>query len=136
MKNKRLFASVVAALCLLSLLLCACSIQLPFGGNSQNEQGEKRTYTVQVVHSDGTVMEKQITTCQVYLANALFDENILTEEEGLSTGMYTIVDGEEASWEKNQAYWGFYVDGQYAVEGMNTTQTKDGAVYKLEYTVG
>ena len=130
MKNKRLFASIVAFVCLLSLLLCACGTKEPAA------TGEEKTFTLQVVHGDGTVMEKQITTTQTYLAPALFDEGILTEEAALQTGMYTIVDGEEASWDKNQAYWGFYVNDGYAVEGMNTTEIEDGAVYKLEYTVG
>ena len=133
MKTKKLFVSIVAVLCLLSLLLTACS----FGKKpSVGKLGEKRTYTVQVVHSDGAILEKSITTRQVYLAHALFDEGILTQEEGLTSGIYTIVDGEEASWEENGAYWWFYINGQDAFEGMNTTETVDGAVYRLEYTVG
>ena len=136
MKNKKVFVSIVALLCM-AALLCACSIQLPFGGKTaRGEQVDKHTYTVQVVHSDGTVLEKEITTRQKYLAHALFDEGILVEEDALTTGMYTVVDGEEASWEKDQAYWGFYVNGEYAMEGMNTTETEDGAVYRLEYTLG
>lgn len=130
MKNKKLFVSVVALVCMLALLLCACGTKEPVAS------GEEKTFTVQVVHADGTTLEKEITTTQTYLANALFDEELLTQEEGLQTGMYTIVDGEEASWEKDQAYWGFYVNGEYAIKGMNDTVIEEGAVYKLEYTVG
>ncbi len=133
MKIKKILAAVVALVCVVGML-CACSVKLPFGNEAAT--GEKKTFTLQVVHADGSTMEKEITTRQVYLANALFDEEILTEEDALQTGMYTIVDGEEASWEKDQAYWGFYVNGEYAIEGMNTTQIEDGAVYKLEYTRG
>ena len=133
MKIKKILAAVVALVCVVGML-CACSVKLPFGNEAAT--GEKKTFTLQVVHADGSTLEKEITTQQVYLANALFDEKILTEEDALQTGMYTIVDGEEASWEKDQAYWGFYVNGQYAIEGMNTTQIEDGAVYKLEYTRG
>ena len=134
MKNKKTFVSIVALVCLVSLLLCGCSVKLPFGNKPST--GDEKTFTLQIVHSDGTTVEKKITTTQNYLANALFDEKILVEEDALNTGMYTIVDGEEASWEKDQAYWGFYVNGGYAVEGMNTTEIQDGAVYKLEYTRG
>lgn len=133
MRTRKLFVSIVALVCL-AALLCACSVKLPFGNEAAT--GEKKTFTLQIVHADGTTKEQEITTRQVYLANALFDEKILTEEDALQTGMYTIVDGEEASWEKDQAYWGFYVNGDYAVEGMNTTEIEDGAVYKLEYTRG
>lgn len=130
MKTKKLLISVVALVCMMALLLCACGTKAPAAS------GEKKTFTLQVVHADGNVLEKEITTKQTYLANALFDEGILTEEEGLQSGMYTIVDGEEASWAKDQAYWGFYVNGSYAVEGMNTTEIEEGAIYKLEYTRG
>lgn len=130
MKNKRLIVSIVALVCLLSLLLCACGNKAPVA------DGAEKTFTLQVVHADGTVMEKEITTTQQFLAHALFDEKILVEEEALTTGMYLIVDGEEASWEKDKAYWGFYVNGEYAIEGMNTTEIEAGAVYKLEYTLG
>ena len=129
MKIKKILAAVVALVCV-AALLCACAPKEPAA------TGQEKTFTLQIVHADGTTVEKEITTEQTYLANALFDEKILTEEDALKTGMYTIVDGEEASWAKDQAYWGFYVDGQYAVEGMNTTEIKDGAVYKLEYTIG
>lgn len=130
MKTKKLLISVVALVCMMALLMCACGKKDPVA------DGVEKTFTVQVVHADGTIMEKEITTKQTYLANALFDAGILTEEEGLKTGMYTVVDGEEASWDKDQAYWGFYVNDGYAVEGMNTTVIEDGAVYKLEYTCG
>lgn len=130
MKNKRLFVSIVALVCLLSLLLCAC------GNKAPAADGTEKTFTIQVVHADGTVMEREVTTTQQFLANALFDETLLEEEDALTTGMYTIVDGEEASWDNDQAYWGFYVNGEYAIEGMNTTEIEDGAVYKLEYTRG
>ncbi len=129
MKNKKLFVSVVALVCMLALLFCACGAKEPAAS------GEEKTFTLQVIHGDGTVMEKEITSAQTYLAHALIDEKILTDE-GLSTGMYLTVDGEEASWEKNQAYWGFYVNGEYAVKGMNDTPIEEGAVYKLEYTIG
>ena len=129
MKIKKIFAAVVALVCV-AALLCACAPKKPAA------TGEEKTFTLQIVHADGTTVEKKITTTQTYLANALFDEGILTEEAALQTGMYTIVDGEEASWEKDQAYWGFYVNGSYAVEGMNTTEIQQDAVYKLEYTSG
>ena len=130
MKNKKLLVSVVALVTMLTLLLCAC------GTEETVIDGGTRTFTLQVIHSDGTMMEKEITTARTFLAEALFDEGLLVEEAALQTGMYTIVDGEEASWEQNQAYWGFYVNDQYAVKGMNDTVIEDGAVYKLEYTVG
>jgi hypothetical protein len=50
--------------------------------------------------------------------------------------MYNTVDGEDAIWEVNKSYWSFIINGEYAMEGMNTTLIEDGAVYRLEYTLG
>ena len=47
-----------------------------------------------------------------------------------------IVDGETADWSVNQSYWSFLINGEMAMEGMNTTLITDGAVYRLEYTLG
>ena len=75
MKNKRLFVSIVAVVCLLSLVLCAC------GNKAPAADGTEKTFTIQVVHADGTVMEREVTTTQQFLANALFDEALLEEED-------------------------------------------------------
>lgn len=128
MKLKKIFAAVVALVCV-AALLCAC------GQKQDAPTGEEKTFTLQIVHADGTVVEKEITTTQTYLADALIDEELLNKEEQPS-GMFTVVDGEEASWDKDQAYWGFYVNGDYAIAGMNDTEIEQGAVYKLEYTLG
>lgn len=128
MKLKKILAAVVALMCV-AALLCACAPKEPAA------TGEEKTFTLQIVHADGSAVEKEITTTQTYLADALIDEGLLNKEEQPSD-MFTVVDGEEASWDKDQAYWGFYVNGDYAVAGMNDTEIEQGAVYKLEYTLG
>ena len=45
------------------------------------------------------------------------------------------VDGETANWDPDQAYWGIYINGEYATAGLNDIAIEEGAVYKLEYTV-
>lgn len=95
-------------------------------------EGEK-TFTLTVVHADGTSKDFTITSEKEFLAEALLDENLIVESD--SPGMYTTVDGETADYSVDQSYWGFYIDGEYAMEGMNTTPIVDGGQYKLEYTV-
>jgi len=127
--NKKIIIALIAVVAVLGLML-----GLYFGTRQEQVEGQK-SFTIKVVHSDGTELEKTVKTTQTYLAHALIDEKILTDE-GLDDGMYLTVDSETASWEKNQSYWGFYVGEDYAVEGMNTTVIQDGAVYKLVYTIG
>lgn len=53
-----------------------------------------------------------------------------------SSGLYTIVDGESASWEEDQAYWALYEGEEYAQQGINDTPVVDGGSYTLVYTLG
>ncbi|MBR4017733.1 MAG: DUF4430 domain-containing protein, partial [Oscillospiraceae bacterium] len=45
------------------------------------------------------------------------------------------VDGEKAVFEEDNAYWAFYVDGEYAMLGIDQTPIEDGKVYRLAYTL-
>lgn len=93
------------------------------------------TFTLVVVHGDKTEKTFTITTEKEYLALALIDEGIITDE-GIETGMYFTVDGETSSWEQNQSYWAFYLGEEYANFGMNDAPVEEGATYKLVYTIG
>ena len=129
MKNKKLVIAVVAL-----VVVIAVMAGVYFATRPDTSAGEK-AFTVTVVHADGSSKDFELTSSEEFLAPALRAEGILTDD-GAETGMYLIVDGETASWEENQAYWGFYVNGEYAMAGMNDTPIEDGAVYKLEYTLG
>jgi hypothetical protein len=44
------------------------------------------------------------------------------------------VDGEDAVWETDNAYWSLYIGQEYATTGLSDTPVNDGDVFKLEYT--
>lgn len=71
-----------------------------------------------------------INTDEETLGAALLEHKLIEGENGL----YTKVNGITADYNKDQSYWGFYVDGAYATEGIDTTKIESGKVYKLEYT--
>lgn len=129
MKNKKLVIAVIALVAVVAVLL-----GVYFATRPGTSAGEK-AFTVTIVHSDGTSKELNLSSSEEFLAPALRAEGILTDD-GVETGMYNTVDGETASWEENQSYWGFYIGGEYAMTGMNDTPIEDGAAYKLEYTIG
>jgi len=108
--------------------LCACNRQ-------QTTEGEK-SFTVTVVHADGTSKDFSYKTTELYVGAVLQAEGLIEGEEG-QYGLYiNAVDGESAVYEVDGAYWAFYVNGEYAMQGIDLTPIEDGAVYKLEYTVG
>lgn len=98
------------------------------------EREFEKYFTLEVVHSDGSVKTFTIGTNEEYLGAVLVAEGLIVEGE--SAGMYNTVDGETADWDKDHSYWAFYVNGEYGMEGVDTTVIEDGAVYKWEYTLG
>ena len=112
----------------LAIGLCACSQAKP-------TEGEK-SFTVTVVHADGSSKDFSYKSTELYVGAVLQAEGLIEGEEG-EFGLYIkVVDGEKAVYEENGAYWAFYVNGEYATQGIDLTPIEDGAVYKLEYTIG
>lgn len=98
-------------------------------------QGAK-TITVEVVHADGS--EKQFTyhTDEEYLDDVLLGEGLVEGDTG-DWGLYiTKADGEEASYDADQAYWAVYQNGEYAQVGVSELPVNDGDTFSLVYTVG
>lgn len=129
MKNKKMIITAVALVAVIGILLGVYFVTRP-----QPTEGVKN-FTVTVVHSDGSSRDFKLTSSEEFLAPALMAEEIINDE-GVETGMYYTVDGETASWEVNQSYWAIYEGEAYANDGLNTLAVRDGAVYKLVYTIG
>lgn len=60
-------------------------------------------------------------------------------EEGLINGHTTDyglyvdeVNGIALDWDKDGKYWAFYINGEYAQTGVDTTDVEDGAVYTFK----
>lgn len=112
----------------LAIGLCACSQAKP-------TEGEK-SFTVTVVHADGSSKDFNYKTDELYVGAVLQAEGLIEGEEG-DYGLYIqVVDGEQAIYEEDGAYWAFYVNGEYAAQGIDLTPIEDGKTYSLEYTIG
>ena len=128
MNKKSILLAIIAFVAVVALFVTVYFVTRPTG-----QEGEK-TFTVTIVHSDGATVNKTITSTQAFLAPALRDNGIIGDE-GISTGMYNTVDGETANWDPDHAYWSIYIDGEYAMVGLNDISIQEGQVYKLVYTV-
>ena len=146
MKNKKLVLALIAllAVCAFAAGIWFATRPTPSKNDSvkqtQLEDGTiievvGNSFTVVVVHGDGTTKEFSYTTDADYLGGFLYEEGLIVADES-NPGMFHTVDGEKADWNENQSYWAFYEGDQYAVQGIETTPITDGAVYKLVYTVG
>ena len=127
MSKKKLFLSVAALVLVVGLLL-----GLYFATRPQTQEGTK-TFTVTVVHKDGSSKDFSYTSDEEFVGTVLQAEG-LVEGEMAQYGLYIKkVDGEKAVDEEDGAYWGFYIGEDYAQTGIDQTPIEDGKVYKLVY---
>lgn len=102
---------------------------------SQPSSGEAgKTFTVEVTHGDGTKKTFTYQSDEDYVGTVLLDAGLISGDQG-QYGLYIkVVDGERAVYEEDGAYWGFFINGEYAATGVDMTPIEDGAVYQLTYT--
>ena len=130
MKNKKLIVIALALVVVVGALLGLYVATRP-----ETAAGAK-TITVTVVHADGSSKDFTYHTDEEYLGPVLTTEGLVVGEMGPYGLMISAVDGEEAVWEVNSAYWALFVGEEYATSGADTTPVYDGSVFKLEYTLG
>ena len=128
MKNKKLILAVIALAAVIAVLL-----GVYFATRPETHEGMK-SFSVTVVHADGTSKDFAYTSAEEYLGPVLQMEGLIVGEEGPYGLTITQVDGETAVYETDHAYWALYEGDAYANQGIDTTPITDGGVYKLVYT--
>ena len=126
-------SKITAVMLLLILIAAFCAVYLIF--KPSVTAGEK-AFTVKVVHADRSEKTFSYRCSDEYLGDTLLREGLIKGEKG-AYGIYiTEVDGERAVYEKDKAYWALFINGEYAVSGIDATPIENGAQYTLAYTVG
>lgn len=92
------------------------------------------TFTVIVIHKDGTEKTFTYTTTEAYVGPVLAAEGLIEGKMDKYGMVIAKVDGEKAVYEEDGAYWSVYEGEEYAMQGIDTTPVVDGATYKLVYT--
>lgn len=113
--------------------LVACSQEKTPETTAGDAQTLKKI-TVTVVHKDGTSKEFTYETAEKYLGPVLQADGLIEGNAGPYGMEITKVDGEQAIYNEDKAYWALYEGEEYALQGIDTTPVTDGGVYKLEYT--
>ena len=127
--NKRRWWIALVALIVVAAILAG----LYFLFRADPPEGDK-TVTVKVVHADQSEKEFTYETDDEYLGELLTEEG-LVEGETSEYGMYiTKVDGEQAVFETDNAYWALYENGEYASTGVDQTVLDNGAASSHVYT--
>ncbi len=154
--SHRLLSLVLALLCVLCFTACTSPAENPSSTDdtattttapaAQDGVWSTATYTADTTLGKGatavtvevTADDKTITftvnTDAETVGDALLEHDLIAGEEG-DYGLYVkSVNGIVADYDVDQTYWAFYIDGEYAMTGVDATTITEGAVYQLVRT--
>ena len=134
---KKVFAVLMTLLVILAATACA-AVGSNAGGTSNVVQdgdtvGEgAKTFSVEVVDGENNAIAFTVKTDEKTVGGALQELQILQGEQG-DYGLYIkAVNGITADYDKDGTYWAFYIDGEYAMTGVDMTDIADGSSYTLK----
>lgn len=120
------------------VLVSLCGCAAPKTDAPQTTGGEtqpQKTFTVTVVRKDGTSKDYTYTTAEKYVGPVLEADGLIEGNAGPYGMEITKVEGVQAIYAEDKAYWAVYEGEEYALQGIDTTPAVDGGVYKLVYTL-
>ena len=98
-------------------------------------EGEKK-FIFNVVDYDGKVTTFEIHTDKTIVGDALQELELISGDEG-PYGLYVKeVNGITADYDKDKAYWGFYIDNEQASVGVDAATIEEGKEYSLKVVKG
>ena len=90
--------------------------------------GEGKTkFLFTVVDKDGVETAFEIHTDKEIVGEALLELGLIEGEEGDFGLFVKTVNGIVADYEVDKTYWAFYVNGEYAMSGVDTTTIEENA---------
>lgn len=127
-KNTKIIIAALAVVVVIALFVGVYAATRP-----ETTQGAK-IFTVEVVHSDGGTKRFTYHTDEEYLGPVLLAEGLITGQEDTFGLTILSVDGEEAIWSRDNAYWAIFVGEEYGTTGVDAIPVNDGDSFKLVYT--
>ena len=148
MQKKRLTRWLSFALCM--VLIAAMALCMTgCNNNTQTADGQtdqttgdtskatvlgdgKTTFSFTVTDSEGKESAYEIHTDKTTVGDALLELKLIAGEES-SYGLYVkTVNGITLDYDKDGKYWAFYIDGEYAMTGVDATKITEGATYAFK----
>ena len=94
-------------------------------------EGETK-FLFTVVDKDGAETAFEIHTDKEIVGEALLELGLIEGEEGEFGLFVKAVNGIVADYEVDKTYWAFYVNGEYAMSGVDTTIIEEGTSYMFK----
>ena len=136
MKNVMKSKFVLSVLSLVLIVAMALTFSA-CGNDSNTNTGDakvEKTFVFKVVQLDGSEKSFDIKTDAKTVGEALVAEKLISGEQGDYGLMVDTVNGIKYDYNADGAYWAFYVNGEYAMSGVDTTEIDETAVYSFVAT--
>ena len=104
--------------------------------NVQSQGGDlgegSREFPFTVVDKDGNETQFEIHTDKETVGEALVELELISGDEG-EYGLYVkTVNGITADYDTDGVYWAFYINGEYALTGVDATPITEGDSYSFK----
>jgi hypothetical protein len=94
-------------------------------------EGSKQFYLT-VTDGDGNQYDYTVNTDAETVGDALLELGLIAGDE-TEYGLYVKeVNGFVADYDTDGTYWAFYIDGEYAMTGVDQTEITEGSTYTLQ----
>ena len=149
MKQTRLKRSLSCVLCVVLMAAAALNItgcsgnQIPETSQTQlytqadtpHKLGEgETTFPFSVTDLEGEEVIFEISTDEQTVGAALVEAGLIEGEVGPYGLMVSHVNGIRLDYDEDKAYWAFYIDGEYAMSGVDQTDIEAGKAYAFRAT--
>ena len=94
-------------------------------------EGENK-FLFTVVDKEGIETTFEIHTDKEIVGEALLDLGLIDGEESEFGLFVKTVNGIVADYEVDSTYWAFYVNGEYAMSGVDSTNIEEGSIYSFK----
>lgn len=115
------------------LLVFVLAVSLVACGNTAKETA---AFTVVITDLEGNETTFNYTSEAKTVGEALVAEGLISGDDSEYGLMVTTVNGITADWDADQTYWAFYIDGEYAMTGVDATDIVAGTTYGFTLTKG
>ena len=91
--------------------------------------GEGKLTFALIIECESKSITLTVKTDKEVLGDALYELELINDP-----AFFDVANGIKADWDKDKAYWSYYIGNDFAMHGIDAEKLTDGAVYKLVYT--
>lgn len=135
---KRFLSVFLCLVMLLSLAACSTADTQDYTTVTDGQTiGEgSKTFLLTITDGEGNVVNVTVNTDEETVGAALLALGLIAGDES-EYGLYVkSVNGITADYETDGTYWAFYINGEYAMTGVDQTPITEGETYQLTVEKG